>query len=120
MNSLEAIAKRISEIHDEIEEQKSVREINLAHCHGSPDEDFEKWTRVEIENGNYDLVNCLMACYEAVKQDGDNESFTFEEAIQMYGCKNCKAAYKAKKEIGKLKQERGRLIGNITMIGRKL
>jgi hypothetical protein len=120
VNKLEKIAKRISEIHDEIEALKSQRETNLAHCHGSPDEEFQSYWDKEFWN-NHDLVDCLMACYEYVKEarsHGEQESF--DKLIYMYGCKNCIAAYEAKRAIGKLKQERGRLVGSITKIGQRL
>ena len=42
MKTLERLAKRIGEIGDEIKTLQSQREINLEHCHGSEDEDFNR------------------------------------------------------------------------------
>jgi uncharacterized small protein (DUF1192 family) len=120
MNSLEKIAKRISEISDEISQLKSQRETNLEKCHGSEDDDFQEDWMKRIESGEFQLTNCLKACYLEVKVSGGVNGFDFDEAIHMYGCKNCIGAYEAKSKIGLLKQERGRLVGNITKIGRKI
>lgn len=121
MNALEKLAKRIGEIGDEISQLNSQREINLKKCHGSEDEEFQAYWDQEFDAGNLDLVNCLMTSYEHVKEarsHGDYESF--DEIIRMYGCKNCIGAYENKQNIGKLKQERGRLVGNISKIGKSL
>lgn len=117
---IEKIAKRISEIHDEVESLKSQRETNLDHCHGPNDECFKDfWNEKIFENKKNYYFNCLTACYAYVKEGREHGEYTsFDELINMYGCKNCIAAYEAKKAIGKLKQERGRLVGNITKIGK--
>jgi len=129
MNKLESIAKRIAEIHDEIKSLKSQREANLQHCHGNP-------TSVSIEdflngdNADYTSVTdtCLQHAYKAAKEDNEAEvddgghywDGAFKYHLEQIGCKNCKAAYKAKRDIGKLKRERGRLVGNITKIGQRI
>ena len=129
MNTLEKLAKRIGEIGDEIKELKSEREVNLQHCHGNP-------TSVSIEdflNGDesdYTSVTdtCLQHAYKAAKEDNEAEmedggvywDGAFKYHLEQIGCKNCKAAYEAKRAIGKLKQERGRLVGNISKIGKSL
>lgn len=121
MNTLEKLAKRIGEIGDEIKSLKSKREVNLQKCHGSIDDYFSHYWNREFEDGNHDLVNCLMASYEWEKEGRSHGEFnSFDEIISMYGCKNCKAAYKAKQDIGKLKQERGRIVGMISRIGKKI
>lgn len=129
MSKLEVIAKRIAEISDEIKQLKSEREANLQYCHGNP-------TSVSIEdfmNGNdYDYTSvtdtCLQRAYKEAREDNEAEmedggvywDGAFKYHLEQIGCKNCKAAYKAKQAIGKLKRERGRLVGNITKIGHTL
>lgn len=121
MTKLELLAKRVSEIGEEIKELKSQRESNLQHCHGSDDEEFQFYWDREFNNENHDLVNCLMASYEYVKEGRLHGQYEcFDEIIRMYGCKNCIAAHEAKRAIGALKQERGRIIGNISKIGKAL
>ena len=120
MNKLEKLAVRIGEISEEIRELKSQREINLEHCHESPDEDFEADKEV-INHAPRIVENCLFTAYrwvEDIRKAGDYESFN--EAIRMYGCKNCVGAHDAKQKIGLLKQERGRIVGNISKIGKSL
>jgi len=120
MNKLERLAIRIGEISNEIRELKDQREINLYVCHGSIDEDFESG-RALIDYGNGQKENCLYAAYELVKADRECETYSsFDEIIGMYGCKNCVGAHKAKRKIGLLKQERGRVVGNISRIGKSL
>lgn len=119
MTKLEKLAIRIGEISDEIKALKDQRETNLEKCHGSEDEDFERslCTESKFEPSE----NCLTNAYEWVKVDRDEGVMTtFQEIIMMYGCKNCIGAYKAKQKIGLLKQERGRIVGNISTIGKSL
>jgi len=119
MSKLEKLAIRIGEISDEIEEQKQQRFINLAKCHGSEDEDFQPPLKGEFDI-NFD--NCLTNAYQWVKSDREefNTNACFHEVINMYGCANCIGAYNAKTKIGSLKQERGRILGNISKIGKSL
>jgi len=120
MTKLEKLAIRIGEISDEIKDLKGQREINLEKCHGPEDEDFENG-RLSIDHGNGQKESCLYAAYEWVKSNSEHGDYSaFDEAINVYGCKNCIGAYKAKKKIGLLKQERGRLVGNISRIGKSL
>jgi len=124
MEKLIKLAKRISEIGCEIKRLKSQREINLEICHGSEDKDFNAAINKEL----YD--NCLIVSYQWSKHDREESaseseygyanmgSFNeFSFILKNYGCRNCIAAYKAKQDIGKLKQERGRIVGNISKIG---
>ncbi|CAM0019181.1 hypothetical protein VPHD171_0042 [Vibrio phage D171] len=121
MTNLEKLAKRISEISDEIKSRRNQRETNLEKCHGSEDEEFQAYWDQEFNNGNHDLVNCLMASYEYVKEGRSHGQYeSFDEIIRMYGCKNCIGAHEHKQMIGKLKQERGRIVGNISKIGKSL
>lgn len=111
MSKLEKLAVRIGEISEEIKELKSQREINLEQCHGSEDEEF-------ITGGN---LNCLYSAYDWVKTGrGDQITSSFDEILHIYGCLNCIGAHKAKRGIGLLKQERGRIVGNISKIGKSL
>jgi len=70
--------------------------------------------------------NCLYNAYEWVKADRESDDkicfyyAAFADVINDYGCTNCKGAYLAKREIGLLKQERGRIVGNISKIGKSL
>ena len=65
--------------------------------------------------------NCLYNAYEWVKADREEYVHTmFHDVIVDYGCANCKGAYLAKEKIGLLKQERGRIVGNISKIGKSL
>lgn len=110
MNKLEKLAIRIGKISEEIKKLKSQREVNLEHCHG-----FDS-TITDIEN------NCLYRAYEMVKEqrkDAYNYA-NFDDVIENYGCTNCAGAHKAKRKIGTLKQERGRIVGNISTIGKSL
>jgi protein-arginine kinase activator protein McsA len=130
MNKLESIAKRIAEIHDEIEHLKSQREANLQYCHGNPTSVSIKDFLNGDDSGYYTYVTdtCLQRAYKAAKEDNeagvdDGEAYwdgAFKYHLEQIGCKNCKAAYKAKQDIGRLKQERGRLVGNITKIGQRI
>tara|TARA_R110000803_G_C11719001_1_gene287967 strand:+ start:132 stop:488 length:357 start_codon:yes stop_codon:yes gene_type:complete len=114
MIKLEKLAARISEISDEIKELKSNREINLDKCHGSIDEEFKSDPLDEFSN-------CLHDAYQWVKEDREEYiNSSFDEVINMYGCTNCIGAHKAKRKIGLLKQERGRIVGNISNIGKSL
>jgi len=120
MNKLEKLAIRIGQISDEIKEFKSQREINLEKCHGSEDEDFEN-DRGFIDKDAGQKENCLFTAYTWVKAcRALNEYTTFDETIRNYGCLNCIGAHDAKQKIGFLKQERGRLVGNISRIGKSL
>ena len=120
MSKLEKLAIRIGEISDEIIELKGQREINLEKCHGSEDEEFNVKTP-SAYNGGEPFNNCLYNAYEWVKTDReDGMSTMFHHVIIDYGCENCKGAYLAKVEIGLLRQERGRLVGNISRIGKSL
>ena len=121
MSTLEKLAKRIGEISEEIKACENQRETNLEKCHGSEDEEFQGYWNQEFNKGNHDLVNCLMASYEYVKEGRSHGQYEcFDEIIRMYGCKNCVGAHEQKQNIGKLKQERGRLVGNISKIGKTL
>ena len=125
MSKLEKLAIRIGEISNEIKALKSQREINLEHCHGSEDEDFNVPAPKEY-NGSEPFNNCLYNAYEWVKADRESDDETcfsytaYADVINDYGCANCKGAYKAKQKIGLLKQERGRIVGNISIIGKSL
>lgn len=127
MEKLIKLAKRIGEIGIEIKSLESQRRTNLEYCHGSVDKDFDK----SINKENYE--NCMNAAYLWSKHDRDESAsesdygyaaqgsyFEFADILKSYGCKNCIAAYKAKQDIGKLKQERGGIIGNISKIGRSI
>jgi len=119
MTKLEKLAIRIGEISDEIKDLKGQREINLEKCHGSEDEDFERSLCTESKFEPFE--NCLINAYEWVKTDReDGLDSRFHDVIIDYGCENCKGAYRAKEKIGLLKQERGRLVGNISRIGKSL
>jgi hypothetical protein len=127
MNKLEVIAKRIAEISDEIKELKLDREINLSTCGASIDEEFESMKTLIDSGAGWELKeNCINVAYKMIAEDRDINGFCgceysgFYEVLHMYGCRNCVAAYDAKKKIGALKQERGRLVGQITRIGGKL
>lgn len=118
MAKLESLAIRIGEISDKIIELKSQREINLEKCHGSEEEDFN---RTSTNEDDVLFENCLFNAYEWVKVDReDGMNTSFHDVIIDYGCANCKGAHMAKREIGLLKQERGRLVGNISRIGKSL
>ena len=118
MTKLEKLAIRIGEISDEIKSLKDQREINLEHCHGSEDDDFN---RPSTNSDNVPFENCLFNAYEWVQTDRQDGMFSsFSDVIIDYGCKNCIGAYEAKQKIGLLKQERGRLVGNISTIGKSL
>jgi len=118
MIKLEKLAKRIGEIGDEIATLKSQRLTNLEHCHGSEDEDFNA---PSTNDDNVPFENCLYNAYEWVKEERDEYNHAnFDDVIFDYGCANCKGAHKAKREIGLLKQERGRIVGNISKIGKSL
>lgn len=113
-NKLESLAKRIGEISDEIKEHKSQREINLEKCAGSIDKEFNSEPLSEFDN-------CLYNAYKWVKTDREDGIHTsFHDVIIDYGCANCRGAHHAKQKIGLLKQERGRLVGNISKIGKSL
>lgn len=127
MNTLEKLAKRIGEIGDEIKELKLEREVNLQHCHASDDTDFG--SQREDLCSEWDLrENCLQVAYRWARDElercqDEGEIYNPEEFYHTLineGCENCKAAYEAKRKIGKLKQERGRLVGNISKIGKSL
>lgn len=119
MNKLEKLAIRIGEISDEITEHKSQREINLEKCAGSEDEEFERSLCTESKFEPFE--NCLTNAYEWVKSDREEGlTSSFHDVIINYGCLNCIGAYKAKRKIGLLRQERGRLVGNISTIGKSL
>ena len=129
MSTLEKLAKRIGEIGDEIKALKSEREVNLQYCNGNrtsiPMDDF-----LNGDHHDYTVVTdtCLLSAYKLAKEDNESEmedggvywDGAFKYHLEQIGCKNCKAAYKAKRKIGKLKQERGRLVGNISKIGKTL
>ena len=120
MTKLEKLAVRISEISDEILEAKNRREINLNICHGSIDEDFES-SREPIDHSTGQKENCLYTAYQYVSNDREEGLHTsFIDTLDMYGCVNCKGAHKAKRDISRLKQERGRVVGNISKIGKSL
>lgn len=127
LSKLEVIAKRIGEIGDEIKQRKGQRETNLQYCHGSDDKDFND----AINKEHYD--NCMNVAYRWSKDEreesaSDNEcnyapwgSYSeFSDLLKNYGCINCIGAYEEKRKIGSLKQERGRLVGNISRIGKRL
>ena len=118
MSKLEKLAIRIGEISNEIREAKEQRWINLDKCGGSIDEEFQAPLTGEFDI-NFD--NCLTNAYQWVKSNReDNINSSFDEIINMYGCANCVGAYKSKRKIGLLKQERGRIVGNISKIGKSL
>lgn len=120
MNKLEKLAIRIGEISDEIRDHKNQREINLENCAGSGDEDFES-DRGFIDEASGQKESCLFTAYTWVKECRSmGEPATFDETIRSYGCLNCIGAHNAKMEIGLLKQERGRIVGNISKIGKSL
>ena len=127
MNTLEKLAKRISEIGYEIKELKSEREVNLQNCQASDDTDFG--SQREALCSEWDLrENCHQVAYKWAREElercqDEGEIYNTEEFYHTLineGCENCKAAYEAKRKIGKLKQERGRLVGNISKIGKTL
>jgi hypothetical protein len=126
INKLEVIAKRFAEISEEIKTLKSRREENLGHCHKSEDEDFESDKLAIDRSCGLELKeSCLHVAYRWYKEDIEESGYSgdyanFNEVIHAHGCKNCIGAYEAKKEIGKLKQERGRLMGQVTKIGQRL
>jgi hypothetical protein len=69
--------------------------------------------------------SCLHVAYrwykEGIEASGYHGDYAnFNEVIHVHGCKNCIGAYEAKVAIGKLKQERGRLMGQVTKIGQRL
>lgn len=127
MNTLEKLAKRIGEIGDEIKELKSQREINLQHCNASDDTDFGS-QRELIDPYWGDRENCLHVAYRWAREEleqcqSDGEPYNTESFYHILldeGCKNCIASYETKRKIGLLKQERGRLVGNISKIGKSL
>ena len=120
MNKLEKLAVRIGEISNEIKTLKDQREINLEHCHGSEEEDFET-SRDVIDPLSGLIESCLYTAYGWVKADREHGDYkTFDEVIRVYGCANCIGAHDAKQKIGLLKQERGRIVGNISIIGKSL
>ena len=118
MSKLEKLAKRISEISNEIHELKTQREFNLSNCQNETDGEFEPYN------------TCLSRAYESVKEDrelanennefGYNNYIDFSDVLEEEGCINCIASHKQKREIGQLKQERGRIVGNISKIGKTL
>lgn len=121
MDKLTKLAIRHAEISAEIKLCKQVRNINLDKCHGSDDKEFQGYWDQEFNDGNHDLVNCLMASYDYVKESRSHNALdSFDEIIKMYGCKNCVGAYDEKRKIGILKQERGRIHSAITNIGKSL
>ena len=123
MNKLEKLAIRIGQISDEIKELSSQRDTNLNHCNGSDDKDF---SAPSTNSDDVPFENCLYNAFEFVKSDRESDDYTcfsytsFSDVLNDYGCVNCKAAYKQKQAIGILKQERGRLVGNISKIGKSL
>lgn len=127
MNKLEKLAKRISEIGDEIKELKYQREANLQHCHASDNTEFGS-QRGLIDHHWDDRENCLHVAYRWAKEEleqcqSDGEPYNTESFYHILldeGCKNCIASYEIKRKIGLLKQERGRLVGNISRIGKSL
>ncbi len=127
MDALEKLAKRIGEIGEEIAELKSQRITNLEHCCASDETDFG--SQREIIDPHWNVrENCLHVAYkwakeERLQNESDGESYnpdTFYYILHDEGCINCKGAYEDKRKIGKLKQERGRLVGNISKIGKTL
>lgn len=127
MSKLESLAKRIGEIGNEIKELKLQRESNLQHCHASNDTNFGKQRRA-IDPHWSERESCLHVAYRWAKEEieqcrSDGEPYNtemFYHTLLDEGCKNCIASYEIKRKIGLLKQERGRLIGNISKIGKTL
>ena len=120
MSRLEELAKRIGEIGEEIKDLKSQREVNLQHCHANDSEEFGSQRQWIDKEWNV-RENCLHVAYRWSKESRDHgEYISFYEHLAMEGCNNCIAAYEAKIKIGTLKQERGRLVGNISKIGKTL
>lgn len=127
MNTLEKLAKRIGEIGDEISELKCQREVNLRYCHASDDTDFGSQREVIGQDWNL-RENCLQVAYKWSKEEllrcyDEREQYntdTFYYTLIENGCANCIESYEIKKKIGLLKQERGRLVGNISKIGKTL
>ncbi len=127
MNALEKLAKRIGEIGEEIAELTSQRITNLEHCCASDETNFG--SQREIIDPHWNVrENCLHVAYkwakeERMQNESDGEPYwngTFYHILKNEGCINCQGAYEDKQKIGKLKQERGRLVGNISKIGKTL
>lgn len=125
MDKLLGIAKRIGEIGDEIAKLKRQRLTNLDKCGASDEDDFGS----QREMIDYDSrENCLNVAYRWSKEDRELYDDCFESLprnsfytiLKEEGCQNCIAAYEQKRLIGKLKQERGRLVGAISRIGKSL
>lgn len=115
------LAKRHSEISAEIKSCQQQRECNLQKCHQSEDEEFQSYWDQEFNDGKHDLVNCLMASYDYVKEGRSHGvNCSFDETVEVFGCKNCVGAHEEKRRIGKLKQERGRIHSAMTNIGKTL
>lgn len=125
MKKLEKIAKRIFEISVEIKDLKLQRDSSIKGCISESKEflGFDCYDRSDLEIMGEFGGSCLMMAYQAAKISRTFEGYettTFSEILEENGCDQCKSAHKLKGKIGRLKMERGRLLGNITTIGSRI
>ncbi|EKO3929590.1 hypothetical protein GAW91_000173 [Vibrio fluvialis] len=112
---LRELAKRHAEISSDIKAGKDRVAIELSNCNGG---DFE------VEDIHV-YGTCLNHAYNMTARLNQDSDFyggheDYDDILLDYGCRHCIQARKLKKNISKLRSERGRIHSAITQIGKTL
>ncbi|GHX29974.1 TPA: hypothetical protein AB5C23_001257 [Vibrio cholerae] len=125
---LRELAKRHAEISSTITNTSKEIKDEIELCNGGEYIKPENESGADFEflfNGSAGLSpypNCLNYTYETFKvfNNTQYDHYEYDELLFTYGCEHCQKARQLKKNVGKLKQERGRIHSAITQIGKTL
>ncbi|WP_158144910.1 hypothetical protein [Vibrio metschnikovii] len=135
---LRELAVRHAEISSEIKITQDHRAKEISSCTGGEylkptsesGEDFsfmfvdrsDSFTDAKLGIFPWEKPNCIEMTYHAMVNFNKrcDDGYGYDELLQMYGCEHCQKARQLKKDVGKLKQERGRIHSAITNIGKTL
>ena len=126
MVTLDRLAIRHAELSSEVTAKKAQIISELAHCNGGEYVKPESESYVDFSFlllSNYlEQPNCLQMTYEAFAEFNNSqyEHYGYDELLFNYGCEHCQSARSLKKQIGKIRQERGRIHSALTNIGKSL
>ena len=135
---LAKLAKRHAEISTEIKSTKDHRAKEMSSCNGGEylkpaSESGEDFSFMFIDRPDsfgdpklglfpWEKPTCAEMTYHAMVNFNKrfDDGYGYDELLQMYGCEHCQKARQLKRDLCKLKQDRGRIHSAITKIGRKL
>lgn len=122
MNKLEALISKHAKYSDlKMGFKRAINEELIKHEYSSLFEDVFYGDN-KLSNDDVVYGTCGNHAFQALKilNDDNDDSYGYDEVLNMYGCSHCIKARKLKIEMASIGTKLGQIRGAITRVGRRL